>query len=140
MDDGLLWVHSGDLGYIDENGFVHISGRLKRCMLCIANGVQKKVFSLDVEKALLKHKKIDNCAVVPIPDKTINEAPVAYVILKKEYINDNTIEEELRIHCEEHLQDVYRPIKYFFCEKFPLTKVGKIDYKTLENQAKETLL
>jgi len=138
-DDGLMWVHSGDLGYISENGFVHISGRLKRCMLCIANGVQKKVFSLDIEKALLMHEKIDNCAVVPVPDKEINEAPVAYVILKKEYMHDDTIEEELRIHCETHLQDVYRPIKYIFCDKFPLTKVGKVDYKTLENRAKEML-
>ena len=44
-DDGLLWIHTGDYGYISENGFIHLKGRLKRYMLCIANGVQKKVLS-----------------------------------------------------------------------------------------------
>lgn len=138
-DDGLLWIHSGDLGYVSENGFVHISGRLKRCMLCIANGVQKKVFSLDIEKCLLKYSKIDNCAVVPVPDKTINEAPVAYIILKKEYIGDKSIENELREHCNKYLQDVYRPIHYIFVEKFPLTKVGKVNYIELANIAMREL-
>ncbi len=135
-EDGLMWIHSGDLGFISENGFVHISGRLKRCMLCIANGVQKKVFSLDIEKALQLHEKVDRCAVVPVPDKTINEAPVAYIIPKKEFADVN-LEDELREHCEKHLQDVYRPIKYIFIDKFPLTKVGKVDYTTLEKRAKD---
>lgn len=135
-EDGLMWIHSGDLGFISENGFVHISGRLKRCMLCIANGVQKKVFSLDIEKALQLHEKVDRCAVVPVPDKTINEAPVAYIIPKKEY-SDVNLEDELREHCEKYLQDVYRPIRYIFIDKFPLTKVGKVDYTTLEKQAKD---
>ncbi len=44
--DGRMWIHSGDLGYISENGFIHISGRLKRYMLCIKNGVQKKCLVL----------------------------------------------------------------------------------------------
>lgn len=135
-DDGLLWVHSGDLGYISENGFVHISGRLKRFMLCIANGVQKKIFSLDIEKVLLKYPKVDNCAVVPVPDEIINEAPAAYVILKKEYTNDENVETELRDYCINYLQDVYCPVKYFFVESFPRTKVGKVDYKALEARAK----
>jgi len=135
-DDGLMWIHSGDLGYISENGFVHIIGRLKRCMLCIANGVQKKVFSLDIEKVLQLHEKVDRCAVVPVPDITLNEAPVAYIIPKKNYA-DVAFEAELREHCERHLQDVYRPIKYIFIDKFPLTKVGKVDYTTLEKRAKD---
>ena len=136
--DGKLWVHSGDLGYITEDGFVHISGRLKRYMLCIADGVQKKVYSLDVEKVLLQHPKISKCAVVPIASKETFQAPVAFVVLKGEYQPDQKTELELKTFCEENLQSVYRPVRYMFVDKFPLTKVGKVDYRMLEQEACKT--
>lgn len=131
-EDGKHWVHSGDLGYISEDGFVHISGRLKRYMLCIADGVQKKVYSLDIEKVLLQHPKVSKCAVVPIASKNAFQAPVAFVIINKEYAEEDGIAEELKSFCEKKLPLVYRPVKYFFIDKFPLTKVGKVDYLTLE--------
>lgn len=134
--DGKYWIHSGDLGYISEDGFVHISGRLKRYMLCIADGVQKKVFSLDIEKALLKHNGVDNCAVVPVPDEKVNEAPVAFIIPKQKGSGGDELELELKQFCKDNLQEVYRPVKYIFVEKFPLTKVGKVDYITLTEMAK----
>lgn len=133
--DGQIWVHPGDLGYINENGFLYIIGRIKRFMLCISEGVQKKVFSLDIEKILLEHEKVANCAVVPIPDNKINEAPVAYIILKEKYKDEDNIEAELFNYCNKKLPHVYRPIRYIFVEKFPLTKVGKVDYIRLEKLA-----
>ena len=133
-EDGKLWVHSGDLGYIDKDGFVFISGRLKRYFLYVANGIHKKIFSLDIEKVLLQHPKIDNCVVVPIPDRNTFQVPVAYVILKKGYNTMNGIEAEVRAYAIQHLADGYRPVKYVFVDKFPLTKVGKIDYRTLEEK------
>lgn len=134
-DDELLWVHSGDLGYISERGFVYICGRLKRYMLYISGGVQKKIFSLDIEKEFMKHPKIDNCAVVPVNDPSTFQAPVAYIILKKEFKGDKNIEQELVAYGKEHMLDGYRPIQYIFVEKFPLTKVGKVDYTELERTA-----
>ena len=136
-DDGKIWVHSGDLGYISEDGFIHISGRLKRYMLCIANGIQKKVFSLDIEKVILEHPKIENCAVVPVDHAELCQAPVAFVILKRGTTPDAALETELRAYSESNLDEVYRPLQYFFVEKFPLTKVGKVDYLTLEKRAKD---
>lgn len=133
-EDGGLWVHSGDLGYIDEDGFVYISGRLKRYFLYIANGVHKKIFSLDIENVLLQYHKIDNCAVVPIADPDTFQVPVAYVILKKDHGSTADIEAELRAYAEQHLSHGYRPVKYFFIDKFPLTKIGKVDYRTLEEK------
>lgn len=136
-DDEKLWVHSGDLGHIDEDGFVYISGRLKRYMLCIANGIQKKVFSLDIERVLLKHPAVDNCAVVPIPDEQINQAPVAYVVLNKKYEKSSSTITDLEQYCKENLESIYRPVKYKFIKEFPLTKIGKIDYMALEKTAAE---
>lgn len=134
-DDGKLWVHSGDLGYITEGGFVHISGRLKRYMLYIANGIQKKVYSLDIEKVLLEHPYVGNCAVVPIADSVTFQKPVAFIILKKDLSHDVNMENEFNEYAEKNLQDGYRPVKYVFVDKFPLTKVGKVDYLALEKEA-----
>lgn len=135
--DGKLWVHSGDLGYVTEDGFVHISGRLKRYMMYIANGLHKKIFSLDIEKALLEHPYVDNCAVVPIADSDTFQKPVAFIILKKDIPQDVNMENEFEVYAEKNLQDGYKPVKYIFVDRFPLTKVGKVDYLKLENDATE---
>lgn len=134
-EDGQLWVHSGDLGYISEDGFVHISGRLKRYMMYIANGLHKKIFSLDIEKVLLEHPYVDNCAVVPIADSVTVQKPVAFIILKKDISHEVNIEKEFSAYAEKNLQDGYKPVKYIFVDRFPLTKVGKVDYIALEKEA-----
>lgn len=136
-EDGKLWVHSGDLGYITEDGFVHISGRLKRYMMYIANGLQKKIFSLDIEKVLLEHPYVDNCAVVPIADSNTFQKPVAFIILKKDVPYEVNIENELSAYTEKNLQDGYKPVKYIFVDRFPITKVGKVDYLVLEKAAEK---
>jgi len=133
-EDGKLWVHSGDLGYITEDGFVHIIGRLKRYMMYIANGIHKKIFSLDIEKVLLEHPYVDNCAVVPITDSVTFQKPVAFIILKRNIPHDQNIENALKSYAEKNLQDGYKPVKYFFVDRFPLTKVGKVDYLALERE------
>lgn len=136
-EDGKLWVHSGDLGYITEDGFVHISGRLKRYMMYIANGLHKKIFSLDIEKVLLEHPYVDNCAVVPIADNVTFQKPVAFIILKKNILLDKNIENEFKSYAEKNLQEEYRPVKYIFVDSFPLTKVGKVDYISLQKDAEK---
>ena len=133
-DNGQMWVHSGDLGYVDEDGFIYVSGRLKRYFLHIKNGIQKKIFSLDIEKVLLKHPKVDNCAVVPMSDEATFQVPIAYIILKKESRSSQDIEAEFVAYAEEHLSGGYRPVKYYFVDKFPLTKIGKMDYRALEDE------
>lgn len=136
--DGNLWVHSGDLGFISDRGFIHISGRLKRYFNYANNGVWKKVFSLDIEKALLQNPNVENCAVVPISDDIFNQVAFAYIILKHDKATKDVIEQELRSYCESNLQQAYRPVQYRFIEAFPLTKVGKVDYLKLEKLAEET--
>lgn len=138
-NDGLLWVHSGDLGYISSDGFIHISGRLKRYMLSIYAGVQKKVFSLDIEKVLVKHPKVEKCAVVPVDDQIHNQVPVAFVALPHGEVATEKIKKSLFDFAEMNLDPMYRPTDYYFVEKYPLTKVGKVDYKKLEEMAKGDL-
>ena len=104
-------------------------------MLCIANGIQKKVFSLDIERILLQNPMVENCAVVPIDHAELCQAPVAFVILKSDFKATDTTEAELRAYSETKLDDVYRPLKYIFVEKFPFTQIGKVDYLALEREA-----
>ena len=104
-------------------------------MLCIANGVQKKVFSLDIEKVLLKHPEVEKCAVVPIDDETVNQAPIAFIVLSDLNADQSAAEAALSEYAEQNLEPVCRPRKYFFVPKYPLTKVGKVDYRALERMA-----
>ncbi len=136
-NDGLAWVHTGDLGHIDEDGFVYISGRLKRFMLHITNGLQKKIFSLDIERVLLQHPKVRNCVVVPVSDPVYNQVPVAFVLPEKGAEATQALVDELRTYCEENLESSYCPTKYYFLDKVPLTKVGKVDYLSLEKEAEK---
>ncbi len=134
-EDGKYWVHSGDLGYVDKDGFIFVSGRIKRFFAHVENGVHKKIFSLDIEKVLLQHPYVANCAVVPIADPKTVQVPVAYVLLKKEYRGKPDMEASLNAYSQERLSASYRPVKYFFVDHFPLTKIGKIDYRALEKEA-----
>jgi long-chain acyl-CoA synthetase len=131
-DDGLLWVHSGDLGYISENGFVHISGRLKRYCLTFYNGVAKKVFSLDVEKKMIQSPYVENCVTVPVNHKDYNQVHAAYVILAKGVEANTETEAALYKYANENMDFVYRPFKIIFVNQYPRTKVGKINYRALE--------
>lgn len=131
--DGSCWIHSGDLGFISEDGFVYIIGRLKRYILSKYNGLYKKVFSLDIEKVLLSNSLVNNCAVVPIRDEEREQVPCAYIILKKGVELTEEVKREIAAYCEENLDKVYIPSRYCFVESFPLTKIGKVDYLALEN-------
>lgn len=134
-DDGKLWVHSGDLGYMDEDGFLFVSGRMKRYFMYVHDGVHKKIFSLDIERVLLRHPAVDNCAVVPILNPETMQVPVAYVICKEGAGEAGKVEAELRKIAERCLEGGYLPVKYIFIEKFPLTRIGKVDYRELERRA-----
>lgn len=133
--DGHKWLHSGDLGYISEDGFVFITGRIKRYFLYMANGEAIKVFSADIEKVLLTHPLIENCAIVPIAHKSKNQVAKAYVKLKERNSNIADVERTLRQFCFDNLSERFRPEEYEFVQSYPLTKIGKIDYRTLESQA-----
>lgn len=133
--DGKYWVHYGDLGFSSENGFVHISGRLKRYILTKYNGLYKKVFSLDIEKVLLKHPAVNNCAVVPFQtDNDEEQAPCAFAILKKDVAETEELKADIIDYCSKNL-DYISAEKDIFLQLFPLTKIGKVDYLALEETA-----
>lgn len=131
--DGKIWLHSGDLGHIDENGFVYIDGRLKRVIVRY-DGI--KVFPFPIEQTISKDKSIIACCVVGKNDTAHGQGqvPVAFIVLNK---NTPKSVKEIKTDCELELNENYIPSDYIIVEKLPLTPNGKVDYCRLEEMAKE---
>lgn len=126
------WVHTGDIGYVDANGFVFVVDRIKR----IIPRSGYKVFPSEIENLFLKHKAVLQCAVVAVPDEKDVSAPKAHIILKEEYKNQSDIikEELLKMFKQSSLPPYFEPVDYKFRDELPLTKIGKIDFRVLEKE------
>lgn len=138
-EDGKKWVHSGDLGYINENGQLFIMGRIKR-MIVRHDGF--KIFPPKIEEVISEIPAISSCQVVGFRDLAYaqGELPMVHVILKEEY---HGMEEEVKSLimkiCHEKLQEYAIPYDVVFEEKFPLTLLGKIDFKKLSDEDNERM-
>ena len=128
-EDGLLWIHTGDIGYFDDNGDLFVIGRKKR-MIVRYDGT--KVFPLEIEKALLECPEVRSCAVVGTTDSVHKNSsvPIAFVVMNKDISSrKNTV----RNYCKQHLPTYLQPEKIIFVKELPTTNQGKMDYiKLLE--------
>jgi long-chain acyl-CoA synthetase len=116
------WFHTGDLGYLDENGYLYVVDRLKD--LIIRGGFN--VYPRDVEEALLEHEAVEAAAVVGRPDPRHGEEVVAFVSLLRE-----VDPAELVTWAKERLGGYKYPREVHVVPQVPLTPVGKIDRKAL---------
>ena len=129
--DGIKWLHTGDLGYIDEDGFLFLSGRMKRMLILGDGGIKYKVFPNVIEEVICKVEEVQTACVVSI-DINGNSVAKAYVVLKTTTEEKQRIEHKIKMRCEMELPEYMRPERYTYLEQLPLTSVGKIDYKVLE--------
>ena len=118
------WLHTGDLGYLDEDGYLFIVDRIKD--LIIRGGFN--VFPRDVEDALLEHPAIATAGVVGRPDEVHGEEIVAFVTLRPGY---EVAERELGEYAKERLGGYKYPREIRVVPQVPLTPVGKVDRKAL---------
>ncbi|MBQ9664468.1 MAG: acyl--CoA ligase [Oscillospiraceae bacterium] len=133
--DGRKWIHSGDLGYVDHDGFVYIEGRLKRVIIPY-HGF--KVFPSFIESVVLSHFGIDSCCVVGKKDMDHGhgQIPIAFCVLKHEItIPEPQITKELFAICQQKLPDYSQPAAFRYVDALPLTPIGKVDYRALERMA-----
>lgn len=128
--DGKEWIHSEDIGYIDEDGFLFFQGRYKRL---IPHG-GFKLYPALIEEIISRHPNVDKCCVISIPSEEFGASPEAHIIAK-----DNSAEalkqlkEELEVLCSESLPSYSQPEDFIFEDSLPLTPVGKVDYKQVES-------
>lgn len=113
------WLHTGDLGMMDEEGYVTITGRKKD--LIISAG--ENIFPREIEEALVQHPAIREAAVIGVPDEVRGEVPKAYVIPVEGSAPD---ERELRKFCREHIAAYKVPKTFVIVEDLPRTPSGKV--------------
>ena len=128
--DGSQWLHTGDIGYIDEEGNLFVIGRKKR-MIVRHDG--SKVFPVEIEECLMKHPSVAACAVVPMqdPDHSESKLPKAYIVLKEPKNDPSTIIDELIRFCKNNLPDHLIPTAIEIIDALPLNNNGKVDYQKL---------
>jgi len=126
LKDG--WLHSGDLGSMDERGFIKITGRMKD--LIIRGG--ENIYPREIENLLLEHPKISKVAVVGVPDSYWGEQVGAVIIPKR--MDDPPLSAELHDFCRAHLASYKTPKFWYFVEVFPWTETGKLQkFKLVES-------
>ena len=136
-DDGMLWVHSGDLGHMDEDGCVFIDGRIKR-MIIRYDGF--KVFPTFIENVIMKNPNVSAVCAVGIPDRghSQGQRPIAFVVLNQGVEGgEKTMKPVLKDLCLEELPEYAQPFDIFFVPSLPLTSIGKVDYRELEKLAEK---
>ena len=126
--DGNPWLHTGDMGYLDEEGNLFVIGRKKR-MIVRHDG--SKVFPVEIEDCLMQHPLVTACAVVPMQDPEHSEShlPKAFVVLK-DSDNPTTIK-ELMAYCEANLPVHLVPAAIELIDTLPMNGNGKVDYQKL---------
>lgn len=128
--DGIRWVHTGDLGYMDKDGVLFFVQRLKRML--IVSGYN--VYPSYIEDVILKHPAVELCGVIGIPHPYKVQVPKAYIVLKKGYEETYDLLEDIKYHCSKNLAKYMLPKKYVFRESLPKTLIGKVNYKELEKE------
>ncbi len=125
------WLHSGDVGYIDEEGYLQITDRIKD----VIKSGGEWISSLDLENLMSQHEAVLESAAIGIPDEKWGERPLMIVTLKPEYRGKVTAEDFIQFmqkFAEEGKLPKYGvPDRYEFVDEIPKTSVGKLDKKEL---------
>lgn len=129
-EDGQRWVHTGDLGYMDEDGVVFFVQRLKRML--IVSGYN--VYPSYVEEVILKHPKVELCGVIGIPHPYKVQVPKAFIVLKKGVEANGEILKDIKEHCNKNLAKYMIPKEFVFRDSLPKTIIGKVNYRELEKE------
>lgn len=127
-DDGYVWLHTGDLGYMDEDGFIYYKGRRKR--MIISSGYN--VYPSHVEEVIESHPAVLQCTVIGVPHPYKQEVCKAFIVLKPGF-HGLFIKSEIKNYCKKNLAKYMVPYYYVYRKNLPKTKLGKVDFKKLQS-------
>ena len=129
---GELWLHTGDIGYMSENGFIYFTQRLKR--MIVVSGFN--VYPSQIEEVIATHPAVKQVSVIGIPHKYKMSVPKAFIVLN-EGVSDSEIriKHEIKEICKEKLSIYSQPKEFEFRDSLPMTLMKKVDYKKLEEES-----
>ena len=127
-EDGRTWLHTGDLGKMDEDGYVYFAQRYKR--MIISSGYN--IYPTQVEAAINSFPGVVESCAIGIPDPVRQERIKVFIVLEKGVVGDDEFIKKIRLHCKDYLAKYAIPKNFEFVESLPRTKVGKIAFRDLE--------
>ena len=129
--DGQMWIHSGDIGYLDEDGLLFVQGRVKR-MITRFDG--HKIFPVSIESLVAEHPLVHNCCVIGVADRDHGQGHHPLVLVLLEDCDKDAVCKEIFDICNAQLEERGRPVGVIAIDDMPLTGMGKNDYRELEKK------
>jgi len=126
--DGLIWLSTGDLGTLDQDGFLYFTGRMKRIIKCSGYAV----YPSQVESVINSHPLVVESCVIGIPDEYTMSRVKAYVVIRGNVHSREKLAEEIKQSVAEQLIKWSVPTEITFLDSLPVTRMGKADYRALE--------
>ena len=128
--DGLTWIHTGDLGVMDEEGFIYFRQRIKR--MIVTSGYN--VYPSQIENILDAHEAVHLSCVIGVRDPYKMQKVKAFVVLKPGFEPSDTTRDMLMDYCRKHIAKYAMPYDIEFRDDLPKTLVGKVAYRVLEEE------
>ncbi len=128
--DKKVWLHTGDVGCMREDGSIIFKQRLKR--IIVSSGYN--IYPSQIENVINSHEAVLTCTVIGIPHKYKGQVAKAFIVLKEGYNESLKIKKEIQELCKKNISIYALPKVYEFRKKLPTTKIGKVDIRTLEKE------
>ena len=127
-DDGHVWLHTGDLGVMDEEGFIFFRQRIKR--MIVTSGYN--VYPSQLENILEGHPAVQRSCVIGVPDPYKMQRVKAFIVLKDGVEDTPQVRESIVEHCKKHIAKYAMPSEWEYRDSLPTTLVGKVAYTKLQ--------
>jgi acyl-CoA synthetase (AMP-forming)/AMP-acid ligase II len=113
------WLHTGDVGYLDQDGYLYLQDRLND--MIVSGG--ENIYPREVEEVLFQHPGVADAAVIGIPDERFGEAVMAFVVRREGAVVDG---HELVAHCRQRIAGYKLPRRVEFIDRLPRNATGKV--------------
>ena len=126
-NDRKTWFHTGDMGYMTEDGMFYFKSRIKR--MIVSNGYN--IYPQYLETQLKKHPAIEDCVVVGVPHKYKQMVPNAYIKLNKDFLETDLLKDEIKDFADKRINKYEKINEFVYVDEFPETLMGKVAFMEL---------